>query len=107
VKLEQARIKIAEVEEHQNSLRSGYVKLENECDNLHSIAETLKQEKVKTNKTHEAKVAMICSRFQDYRVHHRKKLHDLCFNLESAMNEFSAQCLPYPWKGSTIGDIVR
>jgi hypothetical protein len=45
--LEQAWLKIAEVEECQDSLCSGYQKLENECENLRSIAETLKQEKAK------------------------------------------------------------
>jgi hypothetical protein len=34
------------------------------------------------------------------------KLRDLCFKLEKAMNEFGAQCLPYPGKGSTIDDII-
>lgn len=37
---------------------------------------------------------------------HRQKLRDLRFSLEKAVNEFGASCLPYPRKGSTIGDIV-
>jgi hypothetical protein len=40
-------------------------------------------------------------------VQHHKKLRELHFNLENAMNEFGTQCLPYPRKGSTIRDIVR
>jgi hypothetical protein len=98
---------MAEMEEHRDSLCSGYEKLENECEKLCGVAETLKQEKAETEKTCEAEVATICGKFQDYHVQHRKKLHELRYNLENAMNEFGVQCLPYPKKGSTIGDIVR
>jgi hypothetical protein len=105
--LEQAWLKIAEVEERQDSLCSDYQKLENECESLHNAAETLKRQKAEAEKTGEAEVATIHTRFQDYRVHHRKKLHDLRFNLEKAVNEFGASCLPYPGKGSTIDDIIR
>jgi chromosome segregation ATPase len=98
VELEQARLKIAEVEERQDSLCLGYEKLKNECVNLRSMAETLKQEKVKSKKTYDAKVAMVRTRFQYY-LHHCKKLRDLRFNLEKAVNEFSASCLPYLRKG--------
>jgi hypothetical protein len=40
-------------------------------------------------------------------VNHRKKIRELRFYQENVMNEFGAQCLPYPGKGSTISDIVR
>jgi hypothetical protein len=100
--LEQARIKIAEVEEHQGSLRSGYQKLEHECEGLRNAAEMLKQEKAEAEKTREAEVATLHSKFQDYHVYHCKKLRDFHFNLEKAVNEFGASCLPYPRKGSTI-----
>jgi hypothetical protein len=43
VELEQARLKIAEVEDCQSSLRLSYVRLENECKSLHNVAETLEQ----------------------------------------------------------------
>jgi hypothetical protein len=49
---------------------------------------------------------MVRTRFQDYSGHHRMKLRDLRFKLEKVMNEFGAQCLPYPGKGSTIDDII-
>jgi hypothetical protein len=94
------------VEECQDSLHSGYEKLESECENLRYVAETLKREKLKPKKTCRAEVAMVRTRFQDYRGHHRMKLRDLRFKLEKAMNEFGAQCLPYPGKGSTIDDII-
>jgi hypothetical protein len=68
------------MELRQGSLHSGYETLKNECESLHGVAETLKQEKAK------AEVATIRTRFQDYRVHHW--LRDLHFNLENAMNEF-------------------
>jgi hypothetical protein len=48
--LEQARLKIVEVEERQDSLHLGYQKLENECESLGTIAETLKQEKTEAEK---------------------------------------------------------
>jgi predicted nuclease with TOPRIM domain len=105
--LKQAQIKIAEVEKHRDSLCSGYEKLENECESLHNVTETLKQEKTKAKRTYEAEVAMIRTKFKDYCMHHHKRLHDLHFNLEKMMNEFDTRCLPYLRKGSTIGDIVR
>jgi chromosome segregation ATPase len=96
--LEHARLKIAEVEERQDSLCTGYQKLENECERLHNATETLKQENIKAEKTRDAEVATIHAKFQDYRVAHRRKLRDLRFNLEKAVNEFGASCLPYPRK---------
>jgi hypothetical protein len=104
--LEQARLKIVEVEECQGSLRSGYEKLKNEYESLCNVAEALKWEKGEAKKTREAEVATIHTMFQDYCMHHCKKLHDLCFTLEKVVNEFGASCLPYPGKGSTIGDII-
>jgi hypothetical protein len=95
-----------EVEERQSSLRSSYERLGNESEGLHSAAETLKQKKSKAEQTHEAEVVVLRTRFQDYRVHHCQKLHDLRFSLEKAVNEFGASCLPYPGKSSTIGEIV-
>jgi 5'-deoxynucleotidase YfbR-like HD superfamily hydrolase len=50
----------------------------------------LKQEKTEAEKTHEAEVATIHTKFQDYHVYHRKKLCDLWLNLEKAVNEFEA-----------------
>jgi hypothetical protein len=94
------------VEERQGSLRSGYQKLENECENHRSITETLKQEKAEAEKTHEAEVSTVRAKFHDYHVHHRKKLRDLCFIQEKVVNEFDASCLPYLGKGSTIDDII-
>jgi predicted nuclease with TOPRIM domain len=43
-KLEQTHLKIAKIEEHQNSLHSGYTKLEDECEVLRHAAESLKRE---------------------------------------------------------------
>jgi hypothetical protein len=93
------------VEECQGSLRSGYERLENECESLRNAAETLKRERAEAEKTCEDEVVAICTRFQNYRMHHCKKLHDLHFNLEKAVSEFGALCLRYPGKGSTIKEI--
>jgi predicted nuclease with TOPRIM domain len=90
--LKQAQLKIAEVEERQCSLRSGYTKLESECDGLHNAAEALKLEKAVAEKDRNA----IHHRFQDYHVHHHKKISDLRFNLEKA----------YPGKNMTISNII-
>jgi hypothetical protein len=54
----------------------------------------------------EADLAAEEKKFQNYRVRHHKKLHDLRIELEGAMNEIGAKCLPYPKKGSTIGNIA-
>jgi hypothetical protein len=48
----------------------------------------------------------IHTKFQDYHVHHCKKLCDLQFNLEKVVSEFGAGCLPYPGKNSTISNII-
>jgi hypothetical protein len=74
--LEQARLKIVEAEHRRNSLSLGYAKLEKECESLHNAAETLRQEKTEAQTAREAEVTDIRIRFQDYRVCHRKKLHD-------------------------------
>jgi hypothetical protein len=75
--VEQARLRTAEAEERQNSLRPGYRKLEDECEGHRATAETLKQEKVKAEVAHEAEATTIRTKFQDYRVHHCKKLRGL------------------------------
>jgi hypothetical protein len=41
VEIEQAWIKIAEVEDREGSLHSGYERLEHECGSLCNVAETL------------------------------------------------------------------
>jgi predicted nucleic acid-binding Zn-ribbon protein len=96
--LEQARLKIVETEDHWNSLSLGYAKLEKECESLRNAVESLKQEKTEVVAAHEAEVTAIRMRFQDYRVRHRKKLHDFQINLERAVNEFGVRCHPYPEK---------
>jgi chromosome segregation ATPase len=94
----QSQIKIEEVEERQGSLRSGYTKLENQCENLHSVAEALKEQKAEAERAQITQVTAAHTRFQDYRVHHCKKLCCLQLNLEKVVNEFGAACLPYPGK---------
>jgi FtsZ-binding cell division protein ZapB len=54
--LEQDQIKIAEVEEYQGSLRSGYQKLKHECESLCNTAETLKREKAEAKKSCKVKL---------------------------------------------------
>jgi hypothetical protein len=61
--LEHAHLKIAEVEEHHDSLRSGYQKLENVCERLHNTTEMLKQEKIEAEKTRHAEIATINAKF--------------------------------------------
>jgi predicted nuclease with TOPRIM domain len=104
--LKQARLKITEAKERHNSLSSSYTKLEDEYESLRDAAETLKWEKAKVEATRKTEVLAIRTRFQDYRVHHHRKLRGLLFHLEKAVNEFGARCLPYPSKNSTIGDII-
>jgi hypothetical protein len=87
-------------------LHSGYEILEHECGSLRDAAETLQRQKAEAEKTHEVEVATVRTKFQDYRMHHRQKLRNLHFNLEKAVNEFGASCLPYLGKGSTIGEII-
>jgi hypothetical protein len=104
--LEQAGLKIVETKACENSLRSSYTRLEDECEILHDAAEALKWEKAEAETARKTEVAAVCTKFQEYCVHHRKKLRDLRFHLEKAVNEFGAGCLPYPGKKSTIGSII-
>jgi hypothetical protein len=106
VELEKARLKFAETEDRRNSLSLGYAKLEKECESLHNAAETLRQEKTEAVATRETEVTAIRTRFQNYRVCHRKKLCDFQINLGKAVNEFGVRCIPYPEKNSTIGEVV-
>jgi hypothetical protein len=106
VEVKQTHLKIAEAEEHQNSLHSGYSRLEDEGEGLRNATETLNREKVEAEVAHEVEVTGIHTKFQDYRVHHLKKLRGLRLNLEKAVAEFGAKCLPYPGKNSTIGNII-
>jgi hypothetical protein len=68
--------------------------------------DALKQEKAKALANREADLAGEEKKFRDYRVSHRRKLHDLRIELEGAMNEIGVKCLSYPKKGCTIGDIT-
>jgi chromosome segregation ATPase len=97
-KLEQARSKITEADECHKFLSFGYVKLQDEVDGLHEAVETLKQEIAKAETNREAEVTTICMKFQDYCLRHRRKLRDVWFHLEKAVNEFGARCLPFPGK---------
>jgi hypothetical protein len=45
-------------------------------------------------------------KFWDYCIGHRKRLRELHVALEGALNEIGMRCLPYPEKGSTIGDVI-
>jgi hypothetical protein len=105
--LEQSQLKIMEEEECPRSLRSGYDQLKNEFDELQGVAATLQREKAELEKSCEAEVLTASGNFQRYQVQHCKKLHDLWFNLENVLGDLGVQCLPYPGKGRTIGDIVR
>jgi hypothetical protein len=105
--LEQSPIKIVMMEQHGDSLRLGYEKLESECEKFRDVAETLKQEAMETEKTCENQVATMHVKLLDYRVQHCKKLHEKRFNQEDAMNNYGVQCLPYQGKGSTIGNMVQ
>jgi hypothetical protein len=105
--LGQSHIKITEIEEHQNSLHSSYDQLNNEYNELHGVAGTSQLEKADAKKSYEAQVAKARAGFKKYHVQHRRRLRDLLFDLELVLGELGTKCLPYPEKGSTIGDIVR
>jgi hypothetical protein len=101
--LGQTHMAFAKADTTQNSLSLTWGKLEEECVGLRAVVESLGQEKAGAKAAHEAKR----KRFQDYRIHHRKKLRELRINLEKVMNEIGGRCLPHPGKGCTIGEIVE
>jgi hypothetical protein len=70
---------------------------------LCAAVDTLKQEKAQITTDREADVAAQQIFFHDYRVGHHKRLR---VNLEKAVNEIGAWCLPYPRKRSTISEII-
>jgi predicted nucleic acid-binding Zn-ribbon protein len=65
VEVKQTHLKIAEAEEHQNSLHSGYSRLEDEGEGLRNATETLNREKVEAEVAHEVEVTGIHTKFQD------------------------------------------
>jgi hypothetical protein len=103
VELEQAHAALAVADATQNSLSLTQGKLDEECAGLHTVVESLGQEKARAEAAREAE----CKGFHDYCIHHRKKLREVQINLEKEMNEIGGWCLPYPGKGSTIDEIVE
>jgi hypothetical protein len=55
---------------------------------------------------HKTGIRTIHTKFQDYRVHHRNKLHEFRTNLEKAVNKFGVKCLPYQGENSPINEVV-
>jgi hypothetical protein len=101
--LEQSRLAHAEAETARNSMSMNHGKFEEECAGLHADVETLEQEKAGAVAAHDAEH----KKFQDYRVHHHKKLRKLHVNLERAVNEIGMRCLLYHRKGSAISEIIE
>jgi hypothetical protein len=75
-----------------------YGKLEVECVGLCTAVDMLGQEKAEAVAAHKAEITTIHTKFKDYHVHHRKKLHEFRTNLDKAVNEIGVKCLPYPGK---------
>jgi hypothetical protein len=93
-------------EAHRNSLSVNCGRLEEECAGLRTAANMLRQEKTEVVAPREAEITTIRTKFQDYRVCHRKKLHEFQTNLEKEVNKLGVKCLLYPVKNSTIGEVV-
>jgi hypothetical protein len=106
VELEQTHLAFAEAKALRNSLSVNCGKMEEECAGLRTAVDTLKQEKTKAVAAREAEITTIWTKFQDYCVCHRKKLHEFWTNLERAVNKIGVKCLPYPGKSSTIGKVI-
>jgi hypothetical protein len=80
--------------------------IEQECVKLCTGMDAHEQENAKIAADSEARVEAAEKKFCDYRISHRRKLHDLHVELEGAMNEIGVRCMLYPEKGSTIGVIT-
>jgi hypothetical protein len=85
--LEQSRLALVKAKTLQNSFSVDYGKLEEEYVGLCATVDTLGQKKAKVVAAYKTEVATIRAKFQEYCVHHRKKLHEFQTNLEGAMNE--------------------
>jgi hypothetical protein len=90
--LEQTRLSLAEADAGRNSLSVNHGKLEEEYAGLCTAVETLGQEKPLAVAAREAEH----KKFQDYRIHHCKRLCELWVYLEKAVNEIGMWCLSYP-----------
>jgi hypothetical protein len=101
--LQQTRVALAEADATPASLPLTHGKLEGECAGLRVDVETLGHEKAGAEAASEAER----KRFQDYHIHHCKKLRELWINLAKVVNVIGVQCLPHLGKGSTIGEIVE
>jgi hypothetical protein len=104
--LEQAYQALVEADFAQNSLSVSQDEVEWECVMLRVDVDALKQSHAKIVTDHEADLTVEKKKFWDYRLSHRRKLHDLRVELEGAVNEIGTRCMPYPKKGITIGEII-
>jgi hypothetical protein len=95
-----------ELEQAHQVLSASRAEEERECAKLCIDIDALKQEKMKVVTAHETDLVAEQIFFGDYRVSHRRKLHDLRVELEGPVNKIGARCLPYPKKGTTIGVIT-
>jgi hypothetical protein len=106
VELEQTRLALAEANAARKTLFMEHGKLEEECACLCVAIDTPRQEKADAMAARKAEITTVRNKFQDYRLHHRKKLRELRVNLENAMNEIGVRCLPYPRKNSRISKVI-
>jgi hypothetical protein len=81
-------------------------KLGRECAELRAAVDALKEEKIQALSVRKAAIAAEQKKFWDYHIGHSKRLRELRVALEKVINEIGVWCLPYPEKGSTIGDAI-
>jgi flagellin-like hook-associated protein FlgL len=82
LELEQARQALAKADSARSSLSTTQNELKCECTKLRTGSNVLKQEKAKIMTNHEADLAAEWKKYRDYRLSHRRKLHDLRVELE-------------------------
>jgi hypothetical protein len=104
--LEWARQALAEADSAQSSLSMSRDEKEWEGSKLCADVGIIKWEKAQGLTDRETDLVAEEKQFWQYHVSHRRKLHDFRVELVGAVNEIGAKCLPYPKKGSTIGDIL-
>jgi chromosome segregation ATPase len=97
--LEQSNKIIKTLEDSNDKLKSGSIKLHEKIEDLESKAKAWDEEKMDIKKSYKDRIADVEDDYKAYRMTYRKSLKSLHERYISALNEMCAQCLPFEVKG--------
>jgi hypothetical protein len=105
--LEQSHIKVQELELRRGSLTVGYRQLNEKYKKLEESVGAWQRENAEVEKSCQARIDKIEGEFERFRVHFRRSLRDLHYELEDVLSNLGARCLPYPEKGTPMRDLIK